>query len=449
MDLPGLQHDESASNTASVSIVHLHPRSEWRFEVGLSSSLSVKLLNGTAEIFGTELITGQTYSFRATKLCIYTWYGCSIEWSGEALAEYTSDESAMHVFANLHFALEKMRAQAGDQAGPRVLIVGPRSSGKTSLAKILTAYAAKMRRAPIAVSLDPKDNMLSLPGSLSAASFSTMIDVEDLDTWGSSATTGPMHIPPKYPIVYYYGSDSPADNPRYYKSLLFRLSQAVASRMSLDRDARSSGTIIDTATISDQKLSYDLIDSIVNDFSVSVVVSVGNERLYNDLLKRFSSRPVPITVVKVQRSPGVVEIDDSYGRSIQQRMFKQYFYGPEKMNLSAFTITADITAITVYRRSEQSHLVGSSTLPIGTDESIVAPTLITKMEVSAALQNTILAVLFATSEDSESDIAEASVMGFVHVLDVDETKKKMKILMPIKTRLPARVLMMGNYQFLE
>ncbi|KAK9236802.1 Pre-mRNA cleavage complex II protein Clp1-domain-containing protein [Lipomyces kononenkoae] len=468
MDLPGLS--SAGQTSVTTTTVDLRPETEWRFEVGLDSIVTVKVLQGNAEIFGTELAVGRTYSFTATKLSLFTWRGCRFEWSGDPLAEYISEESVMNSYANLHFALEKVRMQAAQKdafyrrdvmkdiknpiasgqegEGPRVLIIGSRSSGKTTLAKILTAYAVKMSRSPIVVSLDPKEGMLSLPGTISAASFSTMMDVEEEESWGSSATTGPMHVPPKNPTVYYFGSDSPTDNIRFYKSLVSRLSLAISSRLAMDHKARISGCIIDAAGIIDQKVGYDLIDSIVADLSVDVVVTIGNERLYNDLLKRYQPRK-QITVVKVQRSGGVVEQDAAYQRSIQRRMIKQYFYGPPKTALSAFTITADISSLTVYKRREQSHLVSSSALPIGSDESTALLSLVTKVEVSPALQNAILAVLYATAKDSEDDIAEASVMGFVLILDVDETKKKLKVLMPIQARLPSQVFLMGSYHYIE
>ncbi|KAJ8099703.1 Pre-mRNA cleavage complex II protein Clp1-domain-containing protein [Lipomyces tetrasporus] len=469
MNLPGLSCTGQSSITPAA--VDLRPETEWRFEVGLDSIVTVKVLQGHAEIFGTELAVGPTYTFTTTKLSIFTWRGCRFEWSGDPLAEYISEESVMGSYANLHFALEKLRMQAAEKdtqynkevikevdiitsgsgqegEGPRVLIIGPRNSGKTTLAKILTAYAVKMNRCPMVVSLDPKEGMLSLPGTISAASFSTMMDIEEEESWGSSATTGPMHIPPKNPAVYYFGSDSPTDNIRFYKSLVSRLSLAISSRLAVDHKARISGCIIDAAGIIDQKEGYDLIDAIVADLSVDVVVTIGNERLYNDLLKRYQPRK-QIAVLKVQRSGGVVEHDASYMRSIQRQMIKQYFYGPPKTALSAFTITADISAMTVYKRSEQSHLVSSSALPIGSDETTAMLSLVTKIEVSPALQNAILAVLYASPGDTEDDIAEASVMGFVHVLDIDEVKKKLKVLMPIKARLPSQVYLVGSYHYLE
>ncbi|KAK9447501.1 Pre-mRNA cleavage complex II protein Clp1-domain-containing protein [Limtongia smithiae] len=470
MDLPGLTH---SAPTVQTNVVTLGSECEWRFEVGLDETVTVKILRGNAEIFGTELAVQQVYNFTGTKLSIFTWRGCSLEWSGTVLAEYTSDESTMSSYANLHFALEKLRVQAGETdtlyqqlmrdgrvsapnpstpqqegEGPKVLVIGPRGSGKTSLAKILTAYAVKMGRTPIVASIDPKEPMLSLPGTLSAASFFSMLDVEEDNTWGSSSTTGPMHIPPKNPIVYYFGSDSPVDNLRFYKSLLSRLSLAVSSRLASDHKARVSGTIIDAAGIIDQANGYDLIDSIISEFSVNVVVTIGSERLYNDLLKRFQSRR-QIAVIKVQRSGGVVEHDAAYTRAIQQRLFKQYFYGTQKTTLSAFTVTADLASVVVYRRSEHSNLLSSSVLPVGSDATTTLPPLISKLEVLPGLQNSILALLFATPRDNESDVAESSVMGFVHLLDVDETKRKVRILMPIKTRITQQVFLAGQYYYLE
>jgi ABC-type protease/lipase transport system fused ATPase/permease subunit len=56
---------------------------------------------------------------------------------------YTSDETNANVsYVNTHAQLEVLRdeALASNAAGPRVMIVGPPESGKSSLAKILVAY---------------------------------------------------------------------------------------------------------------------------------------------------------------------------------------------------------------------------------------------------------------------------------------------------------------------
>ena len=163
-------------------------------------------------------------------------------------------------YANVHFALETLRHEAKQQGrdgggGPRVLIVGPDDAGKTSLAKILTGYAVRIGRQPMVVNVDTKEGMLSIPGTMTAAVFKTMIDVEE--GWGSSPMSGPSAIPAKLPLTYYYGLPDPNEKDgEIYRSILTRLALAVSGRLSSDPETREAGIIIDTpGSISQAKTS--------------------------------------------------------------------------------------------------------------------------------------------------------------------------------------------------
>lgn len=76
----------------------------------------------------------------------------------------------MSAYGNLHMAFEQMRVRAlrsfhgspvpDDESiaePPRVLILGPENSGKTTVAKILTNYAVRSGQgwAPILINVDP------------------------------------------------------------------------------------------------------------------------------------------------------------------------------------------------------------------------------------------------------------------------------------------------------
>lgn len=65
-------------------------------------------------------------------------------------------------YLNMHLALEQLReeSKARYEPGPRVLIVGPEDVGKTSLSKILLAYALRHGRQPIFVDLDVNEVFL-------------------------------------------------------------------------------------------------------------------------------------------------------------------------------------------------------------------------------------------------------------------------------------------------
>lgn len=69
-------------------------------------------------------------------------------------------------YSNLHIAFERMRilASRGESEPPRVMIVGPENSGKTSACKVLVNYAVRTGRTctPVLVSVDPTE--VSTPG---------------------------------------------------------------------------------------------------------------------------------------------------------------------------------------------------------------------------------------------------------------------------------------------
>jgi mRNA cleavage and polyadenylation factor CLP1 P-loop/N-terminal beta-sandwich domain of polyadenylation factor len=94
--------------------------------------------------------------------------------TGHPSTEYVSEETPMVAYSNLHIAFEQMRVRAlraihgspasGDEAEitpvpPRVLVLGPENSGKTTVCKILTNYAVRAGQdwAPLLINTDPSE----------------------------------------------------------------------------------------------------------------------------------------------------------------------------------------------------------------------------------------------------------------------------------------------------
>ncbi|EDN03000.1 conserved hypothetical protein [Histoplasma mississippiense (nom. inval.)] len=530
MSLPGLeltQASAEALSTPAPPVQHSLPRgSEWRFEIAFGRTVRVKpdrgeilqLLAGTAELFGTELAASQTYTFSGTKAAIYTWHGCTLEvsagdpisigglgsvppppgsGSGGCQVEYVAEETPMAEYVNIHGALETMReeAKASGREGPRVLILGAEDAGKTSLAKILTGYATKRGRQPVVVNLDPSEGMLSVPGSLTATAFQSMIDVEE--GWGSSPMSGPSPIPVKLPLVYFYGLPSP-----------------------LDAEGQSQRSFV-----------------------------LGSERLYSSMVKQYDNKPIStspsttiatvatgatpssldrISVVKVTKSGGCVDRDASFMKSVRDSQIRSYFFGnpipstassalslsatssgttitlsPHAQqldfdSLSIFTITAtpededdydpstfgmndsflpggindheddDNSQMQQPQQPQQQQqyidqaMATSSTFPAFLSASNASATATTsqpphtasiplkKLPTSTtspaplALENTLLAITHAAPNAPLHEIRDASIMGFVYVAGVDEKKAKIRVLAPVGGRVPARAMIWGR-----
>ena len=354
------------SGAKGTRVQHLPPRSEFRFELEADERLSVRLIpeTGDANIFGADLIPGTSserwYTFGdECKACITSLLGCQLELAGTASTEYLADDEtsppSFRAFANLHLYLEAKRIQArewlkadfkagsgggliktlaesslvsatdgeppldGEAAfdekeertiyraegqGPRVMILGPESSGKTSLIKFLSNCALKSPAIcdsapstsatksdekgtsqsgsevsgwwPSIVSLDPSAGAAPLPGTISLLPLSP-IPIAALPSsspafpYGiTTPTTG--SLPPSIGASHlcnahslWVGKENVRDNEKHSKRLVDWLAQSMEKRLARDPRARCSGILVDMPgiTTADAKSRYAFIQYCV------------------------------------------------------------------------------------------------------------------------------------------------------------------------------------------
>lgn len=452
----------SSSNSSEPTTLTLEPLTEWRFELQRAkTSLFVRLTYGTAELFGTELAKGQDYEFRGPRAAaIFTWHGAVLEYTAtstitssahqpkQIVAEYVAEETPMHVYANLHFALESMVAA---QQWPRVLVMGPRDSGKTSLCKVLAAYANKTKqRFPVVVNLNPLEAGYAAPGAVSAAVISDIIDIEQ--GWGSSAITGPVLLHTKKPLAYWFGLESHTTNLSYYTHVAGQLAKAIDERAEADENVKRSGIILDTPP----DLSVSEVERLVDLFSINVaVVIVGQERLYSDMMKRFKNR-TDLTVVKVPKSGGCVDREPVYRRAVTAAQINEYFYGMPKQMLAPYTVTVDYSQMVIYRVAEDTE-GSSSTSTLLPDNDLKTTEVpfqgnsqwLVKLEPSSIVQNCVMAMLNAEPDTDPSILVNTEVLGFVHVVEADDNKNTMRVRMPVHGQLPKRPFVIGDFRYHE
>ncbi|KAK0744042.1 Pre-mRNA cleavage complex II protein Clp1-domain-containing protein [Schizothecium vesticola] len=466
--IPGLGQLAPAPSVTDTQTVVLLPYWEWRFEVATEQdSVTVRLVKGTAERDGTELAK-KPYKFERTKSRIYTLEGCTLDITGHCksyVAKYPRPEdSPLNVHINLHWGLDEMRKEARDRGrgaqGPRVLICGPSNTGKTSLVRTLTGLATRMgheprRQAsqqyggssaeqssgwqPIVVNLGPREGLLSLPGTLSAAVYGAMMDVEEpAGGFGitSAPTSGPSPVPVKTPIVYYYGREKVEEDPAHWKDLTGKLASSVRAKIKEDETVRTSGVLIDAPAVEFAQGGLELLVHAVNEFAVNLVLVVGSDRMYEELEQRlagvYTSVGEPIECVNVEKSDGVAEVVDSFTRHNREAAIKEYFFGDSKRTLSPSLQVISFDDVAIFKAPDES-------------EAYEGQPALEPAEISAGMSSWTLTIMDASVNDPPETIRQAPVVGFIAVAEVDEDRRRLKILSPVTGRMDNKPMVWGRW----
>ncbi|WPH04676.1 SAICAR synthase-like protein [Acrodontium crateriforme] len=435
------------------------PQAEWRFEAGFGKPFTVKLLGGHAEFFGVELAPNQTYDFSGRKGAIFSWQGCRLEVSGDAESEYVGRETEYAIeWLNVHGMLESARDDSRE--GPRVLVVGPDHVGKSSLVRSLAGWGVKVGRTPTVVNLDPKEGLLAPPSSLTATTVGSQLDVEN--GYGISGISGPTVTPVKTPLVYHFPHASPLDKSDVYKALVTRMALSVTNKLEEDAQAKQSGIIIDTSgSLNDPRSNYDIINHIISEFSITLVLCLGSERLYNDLNRRFTTSKVgdeSIPVLRISKPGGAVERDASFMKQMTQQQIRQYFFGTSKEPLNPHSHSIPYTDLNVLRAKSAASEPGPENpyggglddddeddIPYANKPVKITGILYEKSPPGATLTGSLMAVKYCPGSSNEETVRDSTVMGFVYVAEVDDTRKKIRFLAPHPQRWGDRALVWGPW----
>ncbi|KAK3052031.1 Cleavage polyadenylation factor subunit clp1 [Extremus antarcticus] len=466
LSLPGLglaqSHVSTGSNIQSASGVSqtarqedLPPRTEWRFEVNFQQQYTIKVLTGHAELFGVELAPNQVHNFSGVKGAVFTWQGCRLELSGEAESEYLGHETDYAVeWLNVHGMLDTARGDAqstpSSEGGPRVLVVGPDFVGKSSLIRSLAAWGVQSGWTPTIINADPREGLLAPPGSISAVTVGSWMSVED--GYGISPISGPTVTPVKAPLIYHCPYASATEKPEIYKALLTRTALSVTNKLEENLLAKQSGLIIDTpGALNDPRSNYATIAHIVSEFSISLILTLGSERLSNDLSRRFTGDNIP--VLRIAKPAGAAEKDAQFMKQLANQQIRQYFFGTSKDPLNPHSHTIAFTDINLWRANSPSLTIAMNATSSGMDDSdsdsyASAPSTkdFDRVTPSQEMLGRLVAIKFCSgSETDEVAIRDSAVMGYAYVSEVDEAKKRVRFLSPHPQRWGDRVMVWGGW----
>lgn len=199
-----------------------------------------------------------------------------------------------------------------------------------------------------------------------------------------------------------------------------------------------------------RKSNHKLIFSLPK--TVNILITLGSERLYSDLSRKFSSRSSSpsdsTTVLRIDKSGGCVDRSATYMRALRHAQIREYFFGKTSTSideiLAPSSQSADFDDLNIFRL-----LPPSSTTTTSADYSLdmmsgSSNTLYEKVNITAdELKDRILAVTTAGPKESGSSIRDASVRGYLYVAEVDEVKRKVRLLSPQPGQTPGQALVVG------
>ncbi|KAJ7343155.1 Pre-mRNA cleavage complex II protein Clp1-domain-containing protein [Mycena albidolilacea] len=474
----------------------LDPETEYRFELDPGTSLAVKLVRGHAEVFGAELAAQKPYLFGSEcKAAIFTWRGCTIEVTGQPSTEYVSEETPMAAYANLHIAFEQMRVRSlRDLRGspvpdyerdkpidpPRVLVLGPENSGKTTICKLLINYAVRAGQgwSPLLINTDPAEGGWAAPGALSVAPVRTPLPTcSPGSPLGAAATSAPTALSSNalIPLAYWYGHAETKRNPLLIERIIRNLGENINDKYQVDLQGRTAGLIVDTPSSfasgsgnSDERQR--LIKACVDAFKINVILVVGHEKLNVEMQRTYARQ---LTVVKIPKSGGVVELDHLYRERVHNYQLHSYFYGqiiPPPAGISSALLGGETLSdlvlspsstvinfgdLSIFRIGAET-MAPSSALPIGAaravSETQAVP--IDPAMPGSGLLNAVLAVLALPvntdeSERYDEEILDLPISGFIVVTNLDIPHRKMTILAPNQGSVVGRTAVIGSFEWSE
>jgi len=327
--------------------------------------------------------------------------------------------------------LEKKRDKAVEDKGqgPRVMIVGPVDTGKSTLSKILMNYAARNQREITFVDLDVGQGSITIPGIIAAIPIDKPIPV------------GRQEISENAPLAYFFGTPTPGENVALYKLQIENLAKDVNKRNETNPKPKAGGLIINTCGWI-ENVGYELLLFAINTLKADVVVVLDQERLYSNLKKKEYTNST-INFVRLAKSGGVVTRDQIFRKKSRMLKIKEYFYGVSN-DFGPQKVVLDFGKISVYRIGGGPQ-APQGALPIGA-ESKIDPVKLTEVIPNTEFRDIVLAVSYASTLET---ILQSNLAGFVVVTEVNLERKKLTLLVPCSGKLPSKYFLLTNLRLLD
>lgn len=446
-----------------MTTVVLKPLEEWRCQIpSVAGKVVLTLEEGQCEMHGVEVAGTLEYHLTGPQtVALTTFTGCQFTIETEGQVEQTT-YAVSNVAFNLHWALK------ANEKSNRLLVIGHKDSGKTSLLRRIAAYQQKINPGGYLVNLDPHLAHISVPSQMTIIPIGDSILPSTALIADSSSTT---HLNPltlaTFPLVRSVGFQSPKSNKRLYLE--------TSRRLAADLEARIKGekvpVLVDTPplTIAD----WQLIDEIISAFKITTIVVLDNERFVNDFKLKTGAKHSKVTMLSLPKFDNVVEKDPKFERAMQQFAIKSYFYGLPPITRPRGTTSSSTSApslmSTTVSLTSSSNTLNPYSLHLTTSDLIFLRPIehldLAEQESTSPLfelvanpkEMDLVNSIIAFIDDKNLDMAnlvnsviDKSTIGLAYVQMVNDNTHKIKLLLPTPVRtLPTKVAIITEMRYVE
>ncbi|XP_055349423.1 polyribonucleotide 5'-hydroxyl-kinase Clp1-like [Paramacrobiotus metropolitanus] len=304
---------------------------------GYKRSVYVELVEGQAEIFGMFMSADERYCFTYPHRAVLATYdGCRVAVEADNCdleVQVIKDDPFPALVGAMHAVLEQQRQDAvksaGEVVGPKVLVVGPMDSGKSSCCRALLNYAVQAGWNPTFVDVDAGQQGLTLPGTLSSAILRA-----GTNELGQVDHAERVDLP--------FGRVNLNEDCKLYQAQIWKLAEFVQSSFS-NAHLRASGAIINTAGWIDSN-GFLLLLEIAKAFQVDKVIALENVYLGHQFRQWAADHGVLLDVLFARKPTCLAERSIETRRDYRDCMVQSVFVRRPK-----FTVTVPLSNLIFYQ----------------------------------------------------------------------------------------------------
>ena len=429
---------ENLTNFKTFEIL-IPPKSELRILYTFKTHIYIKNLHGSSELFGQEL-TNSYYTLPSTKKSIYIYSNLGSKILLAYNKEYddiiyycVKDEDNFNdLLITINGFLESNRINSleNTRVGPRVLVIGGESSGKSSILRILVNYCVKNLWRPIFCELEQNLSEIDFPGIISSMVMESYFGYENQG---------------EEQIAFFYGEEEIFKKEEIYLKTLFALIDNVDEKIKNDLENfkdliisksfldKEKDVIIEKSVFSSGvffsfpkesiKLKKNYLEKIITKINPDLIICIHDDYLKNNIINIFGDK---YPLIRINKNTGVVGLTELEKIRLSKIKIQNNFFSEKFVCLRE---KINISDLSIYK------IQSANSLPLNYISGIDSKEL-NISKIDPMINNLVGNILAVVNLKKNSDviniesIIKSEILFLVHVFEIDFQNKTITIIRP-------------------